>query len=698
MPNRLIQEKSPYLLQHAQNPVDWYPWGDEAREAAHRENKPIFLSVGYSTCHWCHVMEHESFENETIAALLNRYFIPVKVDREERPDVDRVYMAYVQAATGSGGWPMSVWLTPDGRPFVGGTYFPPDNRYGRPGFAAVLERIAAAWTNERGRIEESSESVLQELFRQATVEPAAGDLDPSVLDSGFAVWRRSFDARLGGFGHAPKFPRPAIFKFLLRYWARTRNEEALEMVDHTLRAMSRGGMNDQLGGGFHRYSVDEYWFVPHFEKMLYDQAQLASSFVDMFQITKDETFALEARRIFDYVARDMTSPEGAFYSAEDADSVIDPSDPKHKGEGAFYIWTADEIQTIAGEDARFFNHRYGVKTQGNVENDPHAEFTGRNILYEHYSVEETAHHFDQPLEHVRAAIERASAKLSQARSTRVRPHLDDKVLASWNGLMISAFAQAGAVLDDQQYAGFARGAAGFVREHMWNASTGILLRRYRDGEFAIPGFLDDYAFFAQALLDLYEAEFDPADLELAVEITRHMRVRFEDPDAGGFFTTVATGPDSDVLFRMKDDYDGAEPSGNSVAAMNLLRLERLTSATESGDAGRRILKAFSGRMSTQPFGVPLTMCALDFSLSKPLQIVLAGERNAPETQEMLRAIRGIYQPNRAVLLASSEPLGEAHAGLSEMRSVNGHTAAYVCENFTCQLPVTEVPELLKLLQ
>jgi uncharacterized protein YyaL (SSP411 family) len=535
---------------------------------------------------------------------------------------------------------------------------------------------------------------LQELFRQATVEPAAGDLDAGLLDSGFAVWRRSFDARLGGFGHAPKFPRPAIFKFLLRYWARTKNDEALEMVDHTLRAMSRGGMNDQLGGGFHRYSVDEYWFVPHFEKMLYDQAQIASSLVDMFQITKDATFAVEARRVLDYVQRDMTSPQGAFYSAEDADSVIDPSDPKHKGEGAFYIWSADEIQAIAGEDARFFNHRYGVKPQGNVENDPHAEFTGRNILYEHYTVEETAHHFDQDVQAVRASLERASAKLLKARSTRVRPNLDDKVLTSWNGLMISAFAQAGAVLDDSGYAACARRAAGFVRAKMWNAETGILLRRYRDGDFAIPGFLDDYAFFAQALLDLYEAGFDAADLELAEEITRHMRARFEDPDAGGFFTTVAAGPDSDVLFRMKDDYDGAEPSGNSVAAMNLLRLERLTGNTEMGDAGRRTLQAFSGRIQTQPFGVPLTMCALDYSLSKPLQVVLAGEPGAPETQEMLRALRGIFQPNRALLLAT----GQGAGALAEMKPLNGRTAAYVCENFTCQLPVTEVAELVKLLQ
>jgi len=694
MPNRLIHEKSPYLQQHAHNPVDWYPWGEEAREAARRENKPIFLSVGYSTCHWCHVMEHESFEDEKIAALLNSYFIPVKVDREERPDVDRVYMAYVQAATGSGGWPMSVWLTPDGRPFVGGTYFPPDNRYGRPGFAAVLERIATAWKEERERIEESSDRVLQELFRQATVEPSPGDLDVVALDSGFAVWRRSFDARLGGFGHAPKFPRPAIFKFLLRYWARTRNEEALEMVDHTLRAMSRGGMNDQLGGGFHRYSVDEYWFVPHFEKMLYDQAQIASSLVDMFQIRRDPAFALEARRVLDYVLRDMTSPEGAFYSAEDADSVIDPSDPKRKGEGAFYIWSADEIQNIVGEDARFFNHRFGVKPQGNVENDPHAEFTGRNILYEHYTVEETAHHFDQPVEAVRESLERASAKLMRARSLRVRPHLDDKVLTSWNGLMISAFAQAGAVLDDAGYAACARRAAGFVRERMWNADTGILLRRYRDGEFAIPGFLDDYAFFAQALLDLYDAGFDPADLQLAEEITLHMRSRFEDPDGGGFFTTAAVGPDSDVLFRMKDDYDGAEPSGNSIAAMNLLRLERLTGNKEVGDAGRRTLQAFSGRIRTQPSGVPLTMCALDYSLSKPLQVVLAGDRHAPETKEMLRAIRGIFQPNRALLLASAK----LHGAMSEMKQVNGRTAAYVCENFACQLPVTEVADLVKLLQ
>ena len=396
--NRLAREKSPYLLQHAHNPVDWRPWGEEAFDAARRENKPIFLSVGYSTCHWCHVMERESFENERVAEILNRDFVPVKVDREERPDVDRIYMSFVQATTGGGGWPMSVWLTPDLKPFFGGTYFPPDSQYGRPGFAAVLERIAEAWQQDRERIVESSVDVVEQLQKQAAVEPArAGSvlsLDKTVLDSGFYAFRRSFDTRLGGFGGAPKFPRPSVHNFLLRYFHRTGNREALDMVLITLREMARGGMHDQLGGGFHRYSVDERWFVPHFEKMLYDQAQLAISYLEAFQISGEMEYAETARRTLDYVLRDLLDSEGGFYSAEDADSAIDAAHPNEKGEGAFYIWSQAEIEALVEQPAaEWFCYRYGVAKDGNVQNDPHGEFTGRNILYRARTVEETASHF-----------------------------------------------------------------------------------------------------------------------------------------------------------------------------------------------------------------------------------------------------------------------------------------------------------------
>ena len=382
--NRLIQEKSPYLLQHAHNPVDWYPWGSEAFEKAHRESKPIFLSIGYSTCHWCHVMERESFENEAIAARVNRWFVPIKVDREERPDIDRIYMSYVQATTGGGGWPMSVWLTPDLKPFVGGTYFPPDDRYGRAGFPLILERIAQAWRDDRPRIVESSAAIMEQLRQQAGSAGTGSDhIDPSAADAAFNQFRRSYDSTRGGFGSAPKFPRPSVHNFLLRYWKRTGNQEARDMVVETLLAMEKGGMHDQLGGGFHRYSVDEYWFVPHFEKMLYDQAQLVISYLEAFQITGDETLATAARRTLDYVMRDMTAPEGGFYSAEDADSAIDPTRLHDKSEGAFYIWSMQEVIDLLGEDrAARFAKAYGMEPDGNVSDDPHHEFTGRNILFQ----------------------------------------------------------------------------------------------------------------------------------------------------------------------------------------------------------------------------------------------------------------------------------------------------------------------------
>src|SRR5574341_727106 len=478
--NRLADETSPYLLQHAHNPVDWYPWGPEAFERAAREDKPIFLSVGYSTCHWCHVMERESFESEEIAALLNRHFVPVKLDREERPDIDRIYMLFVQATTGSGGWPMSVWLTPDLKPFFGCTYFPPDNRYGRPGFRYILERIAESWSVERDRLIRSGHEILQELERHSAVVSDSGYLDATVLESGFFVFRRSFEPRYAGFGGAPKFPRPVVHNFLLREHARTGNREALDMVVATLAAMARGGMNDQLGGGFHRYSVDERWFVPHFEKMLYDQAQLAVSYLEAFQVTGDGFHAGVARDILDYTLRDMTDPGGGFYSAEDADSVIDPAHPHEKGEGAFYVWTQGEIEALLGHPAAdWFCYRYGVEPDGNVRADPQGEFAGKNILYEARMIEETTQRFGRSAEEIRAALMASKKTLLAARSKRIRPHRDDKILTAWNGLMISAFALVARVLEEPRYLEAARRAAGFILTRMYDAEADVLLRRYR---------------------------------------------------------------------------------------------------------------------------------------------------------------------------------------------------------------------------
>jgi uncharacterized protein len=697
--NRLIHEKSPYLLQHAHNPVDWYAWGADAFQKARQEDKPIFLSIGYSTCHWCHVMERESFENEETAAILNKYFVAIKVDREERPDVDRIYMAYVQATTGGGGWPMSVWLTPDLKPFVGGTYFPPEDRYGRAGFPTLLERIAQAWKADRAKIVESSLEVLKHLEEASEVKPSGG-LDASALESGFMQFRRSFDSKLGGFGPAPKFPRPVTNNFLLRYFARTHQEEARDMVLATLRAMAKGGMNDQLGGGFHRYSVDERWFVPHFEKMLYDQAQLAISYLEAYQITHDSSFAGVARRIFDYVLRDMTDKGGGFYSAEDADSVIDPAKPDEKGEGAFYVWTQHEIGAKVGEPAAaWFCYRYGVETHGNVRDDPHSEFTGKSILFEAHTVEETAHHFGKPVQEVRHALDAAAGKLLAARSQRVRPHLDDKVLTAWNGLMISAFAKGGAILSEPRYSAAAARAAEFILSRMYDAKTGVLLRRYRQQDAAIAGFLDDYAMFTQALLDLYEAQFDIRFLEAALKLTEKQAELFEDKEHGGFFSTAAG--DASLVMRMKEDYDGAEPSGNSVAAMNLLRLAQMTDRKNFRDSADKALRAFASRITSVPSAVPQMLVAYEFSLSKPKQVILVGDRSAPHTQEMLGLLHAHFAPNRIVLLvdeAGRKVLAGYLPVVETMTRVDGKTTAYVCENYTCKLPTADAAKFAELLQ
>jgi len=697
--NRLIHEKSPYLLQHAHNPVDWYAWGPEAFEAARKENKPIFLSIGYSTCHWCHVMERESFENEQIAAILNKYFVAIKVDREERPDVDRIYMAYVQASTGGGGWPMSVWLTPDLKPFLGGTYFPPENRYGRAGFPAVLERVAEAWRTDRQKIVESSAEVLAHLEQAAEVAPAGG-LDPNALQAGFLQFRRSFDSTSGGFGGAPKFPRPVTLNFLLRYSLRTHNEEARDMVLATLRAMAKGGMHDQLGGGFHRYSVDERWFVPHFEKMLYDQAQLAISYIEAYQITHDAFFAGVARRIFDYVLRDMTDKDGGFYSAEDADSVIDPAKPEVKGEGAYYVWTHTEIKHVVGEPASsWFSFRYGIGPHGNVESDPHDEFTGKNILFEAHTVEETARRFSLPLAGVERGLAEAMEKLLAARSKRVRPHLDDKVLTAWNGLMISALGKGGAILSEPRYSAAATRAAEFILNRMYEAKTGSLLRRYRQQDAAIPGFLDDYALFTQALLDLYEMQFDIRYLETAVKLAAKQSELFEDRQHGGFFSTA--GGDSSLLMRMKDDYDGAEPSGNSIAALNLLRLAQMTDRHDLRESAERTLAAFASRISSMPSGVPQMLVAYEFSLSKPKQVILVGAPSTANAQEMLRVLHERFMPDRIVLFVD-ESSRKALAGylpvIETMSAVHDKTTAYVCENYTCKLPTADAGKFAELLQ
>src|SRR3989441_4097906 len=558
--NRLAQEKSPYLLQHAHNPVDWYPWGEEAFGKARRENKPIFLSVGYSTCHWCHVMAHESFESEDVATIMNREFVNIKVDREERPDVDRVYMTFVQATTGGGGWPMSVWLTPDLKPFVGGTYFPPEDRYGQPGFKKMLERIATGWKENHDKIVEQGTNIVAALRESQSAATAEGKIDAASLDAAYKQLDSSYDPREGGFGNAPKFPRPVTLNFLTRFYGRDPKSEsgkqALEMTLFTLRKMAAGGMHDHLGGGFHRYSVGRYWHVPHFEKMLYDQAQLATAYLDAFQITHDRRYESVARDILDYVARDLTCKEGGFFSAEDADSFFEHGKPEH-GEGAFYVWTEKQIDDALGADAAVFKFHFGVQPHGNTPegSDPQDEFRGKNILIERHTLAETAKHFKKSDDEIRQSLMRSREKLLTIRNKRPRPHLDDKIIAAWNGLMISAYARAAQVLDDSRYLEIATGAAKFLRANLYEEKSKLLYRNYRGGRSDIEGFADDYAFVIQGLLDLYEASFDIEWLKLAVELQDMQDRLFFDEKSGGLFST--SGKEISVVLREQGGNDRA---------------------------------------------------------------------------------------------------------------------------------------------
>jgi len=686
--NALIDEKSPYLRQHAHNPVNWLPWGETAFGKARTEQKPIFLSIGYSTCHWCHVMAHESFEDEQVAAVLNRDFVPIKLDREERPDVDRIYMLFVQATTGSGGWPMSVWLTPELKPFFGGTYFPPDSRYGRPGFKEVLEQVAHVWSQERERVELSGSKVADQLQEIVAGSQTAGNLDSSLFAIPFQHLRRMFDSKWGGFGNAPKFPRPVALSYLLRFYAAERNEEALEMVIQTLHRMAAGGMHDQIGGGFHRYSVDERWFVPHFEKMLYDQAQLAISYLEGYQITRDERLAEVARDIFGYVLRDLRDEGGGFYSAEDADSP-NPAHPGHSGEGAFYIWTEAEIvEILDAETAAVFNLHFGVEPDGNVEHDPQGEFTGRNILYEAVRAEEAGARFGLNREQTSELIHRASRTLFEVRAKRPRPHLDDKILTSWNALMISALARGYAVLGNEQYKEAAQAAMEFLLKRMYDPASKVLLRRFCEGEAAIEGFLDDHAFLAQALLDLFEITSETMYLETASDLVNDAFPRFEDTQAGGFYSTAANDPH--LMLRIKDDYDGAEPSGNSIATSVLVRLAHLIETQNLEERAARSLRAMAGKMMTQPTAAPEMFCALGRWLAAPAHTVIRCEAIDEHVRELLNLEWKRFQPN-VVTIAVPDYSAQALSGIIPLlHSLDrkGAVTIYHCENFSCALPQT----------
>jgi hypothetical protein len=662
-----------------------------------REGKPIFLSIGYSTCHWCHVMAHESFDNEEIAALLNRWFICIKVDREERPDVDQMYMAAVQALSGSGGWPMTVFLTPEGTPFYGGTYFPPESGYGRPGLVEVLQSIHIAWEERRGDILSNGAAILNHLRESALAGPAT-EVELTVLTRAYEELVAAFDPEYGGFGRAPKFPRPVAVDFLLRYFKRSGAVQAKEMVLLTLRRMADGGMYDHLGGGFHRYSVDEQWRVPHFEKMLYDQAQLAEAYLDGLQVSGDPFFGRIAREIFVYVLRDMTDAGGGFHSAEDADS-IDPYHPATRSEGAFYLWKAEEIAAHLGaEQARLFNLCFGVETQGNALADPQKEFTGKNILYRALTDEAAAAQLRRPVEVVSEIVTAGRQKLFAKRSERPRPHCDDKVITAWNGLMIGGLARGAMILDDRELLQASIRAASFIRSRLYDEKSKTLLRRYRDNEAGLAAHLDDYAFLVQGLLELYQADQDPQWLAWAEDLTSSQIRLFQD-DKGGFFYSVQ---DDTLPFRQKSEYDGAEPAGNSIAAMNLLRLAVLLDRQEFRLLAEQSIAAFSGTLTQHPTAMIRMLAAVDQLHRKPRQVVIAGRRGDAKTEEMLRTAYGFYQPDMIILLADNGPnqafLAQRLPFMQGVTMIKETATAYVCENFTCQLPLTEVEKLREMLR
>lgn len=734
--NRLALERSPYLLQHANNPVQWFPWGDEAIELARKEGKLIFLSVGYSTCHWCHVMERESFENESIAKVMNEHYINIKVDREERPDIDKVYMAFVQASCGGGGWPMSVFLTPDLTPVLGGTYYPPEDMHGRPGFKSVLLSVAKSWKDNRQKCNQTGNKIM-EILRQTTVlevpiaaqfingAPALDECAPQCYEKLVQI----FEPRFGGFGHAPKFPQPSIFTFLFYFYARdpssVKGKKALDMCLYSLRMMARGGIHDHIGQGFARYSTDVKWHVPHFEKMLYDQGQLAVAYCDAYLATKNEFYANVVRDILKYVERDLSDESGGFYSAEDADSLPSQTSTEKK-EGAFYVWTYDEVHEIlnkpiencpAGTDGKeitngdIFCFHYNIKPGGNVNpsSDPHGELVNQNVLIVLGSEDATSKHFLLPKETIQEILQEAREKIFEARDLRPRPHLDDKMLTSWNALMISGFCKAAQALDDTRYAERAVKAARFVKKHLYDAVSCRLLRScYRDAgapggvgqtSTPIPGFLDDYAFLVQALLDLYEATFDANWLEWAVQLQETQDELFWDEGSAAYYTSPNT--DQTVILRMKEDQDGAEPSGNTVSTWNLLRLSVLLEQPALRERAERLLGIFTSRLTNLPHALPGLAAALMLFHDSHTQVFVTGRASDPDTGALVATARRRLLPGRVLALADGNlesVLYRKSEVFRRLKPQGGRAAAYVCRNHVCSLPVTSPEDLEKLLE
>ena len=683
--NRLIHETSPYLLQHAHNPVDWHAWGPEALDKARAENRPILLSIGYSACHWCHVMERESFENEQIAALMNEHFVNIKVDREERPDLDHIYQTAVQLFTGQGGWPLTMFLTPDQEPFYGGTYFPPDDRYGRPGFPRLLHTLADAYHNRQQDVVKSTTQIREAMEKLSGFAASGGDLSMDLVTNGVRTLASHVDMVHGGFGTQPKFPNPTNLDCLLRYWHYSGNDNFLNVVKLSLDKMAGGGIYDQLGGGFHRYSVDDHWLAPHFEKMLYDNAQLLPLYATMYRITGEARYARVARETLDYVQREMRHPDGGFYATQDADSEGE--------EGKFFVWTKAEVDEQLADDARLFCRYYDVTEAGNWE-------SGNNILHLTVSQEQLASLFQQDVATVGEKLEAARRTLFAAREQRIKPFRDEKILTAWNGLMLSGMIDAASMLGDDEAMQTVRDTIAFLRQHMLR--DGVLLRSHKDGQSKLAGYLDDYAFLAAALLDAFEATFEPSDFDLARQLTATLLADFWDDVNGGFFFT---GRNHETLIdRVKSGTDQAIPSGTAVATRNLLRLYAHTGDADYLQRAERVLLLYRQHVEQQPFGYAslLSVCA-DY-LHKPQEIVLIGAPGAPDTQAMLAALHRTYVPHKTLVLVDPQRAEAALAGLPLLRDVlagktqvDGKATAYVCHDFTCSLPVTEPAELVALL-
>lgn len=682
--NHLINEKSPYLLQHVGNPVDWYPWGETAFQKAKREDKPVFLSIGYATCHWCHVMAHESFENKEVADLLNKYYIAVKVDREERPDVDKIYMSVCQSQTGRGGWPLTILMTPENRPFFAGTYFPRSSRMGMPGLMDILKQIADMWENNRQKILSASDEIINAIHPRQDLNTPVNTVNVETLKKGYEQFEKSFDSKWGGFGAAPKFPTPHHLTFLLRWHKRSADPYALNMVKKTLTAMRKGGIFDHIGFGFHRYSVDAKWLVPHFEKMLYDQALLANAYIEAYQATKEKRFAIVAQEIFTYVLRDMTDSNGGFYSAEDADS--------EGKEGLFYIWKRKEIIRHLGEkEGDLFCRFYGISDNGNFEE-------GFSIPHITLSLEDFAKQEEIELKKLEDHLVNARRRLFAVREKRVHPLKDDKILTSWNGLMIAALSKGYQAMGDKRYADAAMAAADFILTKL-RGTDGRLFRRFRHGDVAYPGYLDDYAFLVWGLIELYEATFEVHYLEEAVVLNKAMIDIFWDKKGGGLYFT---GKGNEALITVsKEAYDGALPSGNSVAAKNFLRLGRMTGNVGLEQRAEQLIRSFSGDVNTFSMGYTQLLAAVDFIAGPAQEIVIAGDPAHKNTQTMIRAVQEKFLPNKVVLLHNDSPEDKRLEALSPfvqgMRSVNQEPTAYVCEQYACRSPVTEVDRLDSLL-